>query len=101
MKSLTTEIILCAVSSLMKNVSALKTRAIKKTTRNIPNHFRLIRKVASLDRMALSNIAGAPDNKVAKEGTQPSHARMPKGGVPVKMFAEFSRIFENAAKAII
>src|SRR6267143_7293259 len=101
MKSLTTEIIPCAVSLLIKNVIALKTRAIKKTTRNIPNHFKLLRKVVSPDLMALSSIAGDPDSKVAKEGTQPSQARMPEGGVPVKTSAEFNRIFEIVAKAII
>jgi hypothetical protein len=101
MKSLTTEIMPTAVSLRIKNVNALKTRATKKTTRNIPNHFRLLRNVGSLDRIPLSSIAGEPDNKVANDGTQPSHARMPDGGIPVKRLSKNTRKIEIVAKAII
>src|ERR1700674_1966741 len=101
MKSLMTEIMPCAVSELIKNASALKTRPIKKTTMNIPNHFRLLRKVVSLDRMALRSIAGDPDTKGARGATQNGRIKMPDGGLPVKMFPKFSRIVKNVAKAMI
>jgi hypothetical protein len=83
----------------MKNVSALKTRATKKTTIDIPNHFKLLRKVVSPDLMALSSIAGDPEIRVAEVGTQPNQTRMPDGGLP-KMFAGNSRMSESVAKAM-